>query len=195
MVAGSNKNVGRIAFLAVLIPILIGAWFAAPTFLPMFRWLHVDLKEIARTTNVPEAQLAIEYTMQVRYNPRGEGDPLPWQILSCNPTYPIANPDEDETNVLVRCNLLSGNDGTPPGTMTINNTFKDRYYNAKALRLPPGTLGRTNKRPVVVYNALDFTRMDITGADTAQRTVNTWENDNDWPERDDGWKAPGASSP
>lgn len=190
MVAGTNKNVGHIAFIAVAIPILIAAWFAAPTFLPMYRWLSVDLKAIAATSGTSESQLATEYTMQLRYNPRAEGDPLPWQILHCNPPYPITNPDEDETNVLVRCNLLSGNDGTAPGTTFINNTYKDRYYNAKALRLPPGSLGIKNKRPVVVYNALDFSRMDITGADTSQREVAGWDKDDEWPERDDGWNAP-----
>lgn len=193
MVAGTNKNVAYIAFIAVVIPILIAAWFAAPTFLPMYRWMSVNLKSIASATNTPEAQLATEYSMRVRYNPRGEGDPLPWQIISCNPPYPIKNQNEDETEVLVRCNFISGNDGTPPSTTFINGTWKDRYYNVKAMRLPPGCLGMKNKRPVVVYNALDLVRMDITSADSAQREIARWETDDEWPERDDGWKAPGAS--
>jgi hypothetical protein len=193
MVAGTNKSVAYIAFLAVIIPILIAAWFAAPTFMPVYRWLHVDLKAISATSGIPEAQLATEYAMRVRYNPRGEGDPLPWQIISCNPPYPISNPEEDETNVLVRCNFLSGNDGTAPGTTFINNTYKDRYYNVKALRLPPGSQGCKNKRPVVVYVALDFVRMDITGASSSQQEVAGWETDDEWEERDDGWKAPAAA--
>ena len=45
-------------------------------------------------------------------------------------------------------------------------------------------------RPVVVYTALDLVRMDITGADSAQREVVAWENDDEWEERADSWKAP-----
>jgi len=193
MPAGTNKNVAFIAFLAVLVPCLIGLWFALPYFLPMFRWTTVDLRAMATSTGIPEAKLATKFKFRVRYNPRGEGDPIPWQIIDSEPTWNSVYPEqEDESDLLVRCTFVSGNDGEPPGTAFINSTFKDRYYKVEAIRLPPGSLHFNSKRPVLVYDRMSFERMDISNADMTQRTVHTWENDDTWPERDDGWVAPGA---
>jgi len=189
MTAGSNKNVAFIAFIAVMVPILVGAWFALPMFVPMFMWTKVDLKKISAQSRVDEARLSTRFDMQVRYNPRGEGDPVPWQIITMNPPWSSVYPDaEDEDKLLVRASFVSGNDGQPPGTTFINGTFKDRYYRVAGLRLPPGTFGMNPKRPVVLYEASTLSRLSITDADMMQRAVTAWENDDSW--QDDGWSPP-----
>jgi len=35
--------------------------------------------------------------------------------------------------------------------------------------------------------------MDINSADMTQRSISGWENDDVWPERDDGWEPPAAT--
>ncbi len=193
MPAGTNKNVAFIATIAVLVPCLIGIWFALPMFLPMFLWTKVDLRAISTSSGIPEAKLGTKFKMRVRYNPRGEGDPMPWQIIDSTPAWAdVAGPEQDETELLVRCTFVSANDGGPPGTAFINSTFKDRYFKVDTIRLPPGTLGFSAKRPVVVYDRMSLEKMDISGADMAQRSVQSWENDDLWPDRDDGWSPPTA---
>ena len=193
MPAGTNKNVAFIAVIAILVPCLIGLWFALPMFIPVYLWTKVNLRQIASANSVPEASLATKFKMRVRYNPRGEGDPMPWQIIDSTPEWKVVYPQqEDEAELLVRCTFISGNDGAPPATTFINNTFKDRYYKVEGLRLPPGSLGFNGKRPVVVYNRMSLERMDISNADMTQRTVLSWENDDLWLARDDGWSPPGA---
>lgn len=189
MPAGLNKTVSRLAALAVLLPILAGVWFALPMFLPMYRWLKVDLGAISRQAGVPESRLATRYQMHVRYHPRGDGDPLPWQIIDSTPTFnSVHTSSEDEAEVLVRCTFVSENDGKPPGTTFINSTFKDRYFRCRALRLPPGTLGFNAKRPVVIYERMSLDKLDIGSADMMQSAVRSWISDDDWEERDDGWQ-------
>lgn len=191
MTAGSNKNVALIATIAVMVPILVGVWFALPMFAPMYLWTKVDLRQISTQFKTDHTRLSTSFQMQVRYSPRGEGDPLPWQIISMTPSWNTVYPEaEDEEKLLVRCSFISGNDGLPPATTFINGTFKDRYYKVTGLRLPPGALGFNAKRPVVVYDRLNLERMSITDADMNQRSVSSWENDDDWPERDDGWSPP-----
>jgi hypothetical protein len=192
MPAGTNKNVAAIAFVAVMVPILVGAWFALPFFAPMYLWTKVDLRAIAAAKSVPESALATKFDLQVRYNPRGDGDPLPWQIISMAPTFQSVYPNaEDEQELLVRCTFISGNDGKPPSTTFINNTFKDRYFRCKGIRLPPGSLGFNAKRPVVVYDRMSLSTMSITDADMTMRSVSSWETDDEWEDRDDGWSPPG----
>lgn len=191
MASGTNKNVAFIATIAVLIPMLVGVWFALPMFAPVYLWTKVDLRSIATAAKTDQAKLGTQFQIRVRYQPRGEGDPLPWQILSMTPAWSSVYPGaEDEENLLVRCTFVSGNDGAPPSTTFINNTFKDRYFRATGIRLPPGSLGFNAKRPVVVYNQLDLAKMSITEADMAQRSAAAWQSDDDWDERDDGWKPP-----
>ena len=179
----------------MFVPILIGLWFVLPMFLPMYLWTKVDLRRISGSSGTSEAALATTFTMRVRYEPRGEGDPLPWQIIDSSPTWKsVHTTAEDETELLVRCTFISGNDGEAPGTKFINSTYKDRYYKVEALRLPPGTLGHNSKRPVVIYDRMSLLLMGITDADMTRRTIQDWENDDLWTERDDGWEAPGAGN-
>jgi hypothetical protein len=192
MAAGTNKNVSYIAFIAIAVPILIGMWFAAPMFLPMFKWTKIDIEALSKKTGIPKEVLGTEYTMKVRYQPRGEGDPLPWQIIESSPTHDALYPEaESEEGVLVRCTFISANDGQPPSTTFINSTWKDRYWKCVALRLPAGSLGFNAKRPVVVYNRLDLTCLDISNAEQAHRMAGEMESDDDWRERDDGYEPPG----
>ena len=191
MAAGTNRNVAFIAIIGVMVPILIGLWFALPMFLPMYLWTKVNLGNISRATNVPQTALETKFKMRVRYNPRGEGDPLPWQIIDSDPAWKtVHQTQEDETELLVRCTFISANDGAPPGTAFINSTYKDRYWKVEAFRLPPGVLGFNAKRPVVIYDRMSMEKMDITTADGTQRMIAGWENDDLWPERDDGWEPP-----
>lgn len=195
MASGTNKNIAFIATVAVVIPILVGAWFAAPIFLPMYRWFDVDLRGISRTLRIPEKTLATEFKLEVRYNPRGDGDPAPWQILDTQPAWSTLYPgeDNDEEKLLVRCQMLSANDGKPPATTFINNTYQDRYFHVTGLRLPPGSLpGQVAKRPVLIYRPLDMTKMTINEGQGWRSNVAQWENDDDWENRDDGWRPPGA---
>jgi hypothetical protein len=193
MAAGTNKNVAFIAILGVLVPCLIGLWFALPMFLPMYLWTKVNLRAISAASSIPEAKLATKFKLNVRYEPRGEGDPIPWQILASTPAWKDVSPTgEDEDELLVRCTFISANDGEAPGTAFINSTYKDRYFSVEAIRLPPGTLGHNAKRPLIIYDRMSLTRMEISNADMTRRTVQTWENDDLWPERDDGWEAPTA---
>lgn len=193
MAAGTNKNVAFIAVIGVMVPILIGLWFALPMFLPMYLWTKVNLGAIARAKDVPQSALETKFKLRVRFNPRGEGDPLPWQIIDSDPAWKTVHPvQEDESELLVRCTFVSANDGAPPGTAFINSTYKDRYWKVEGLRLPPGVLGFNAKRPVVIYDRMSMEKMDISTADGTQRTISNWENDDTWPERDDGWEPPAA---
>ncbi len=193
MAAGTSKSVSFIAIICILIPCLIGAWFAAPNFLPMFWWTKVDLPAIASANSIPLATLSTQFDIEVRYNPRGEGDPVPWQIITMKPAWNTLYPKaEDEELALIRCTFISQNDGEPPSTTFINSTFKDRYFKAKAVRLPPGTLGFNAKRPVVIYERMALEKMSIGEAMRSQDTVIKWDNDDEWQGRDDGWSPPQA---
>jgi hypothetical protein len=189
---GTNAAVGRTVAIIAAIPILIVIWFLLPLFLPMYEWMNIDVQAIAQQTGKPVEQLQKELKLSVRYNPRGDGDPMPWQIITSDPQWAVVDPQaEDENRVLVRCTFLSARTGEPPGTTFINNTFKDRYYNATAIRLPPGALGQNAKRPVVIYRTLD--KMDVTKAmQTMSATDQGFENDDTWEERDDGFRKPGS---
>lgn len=194
MAATTSKNAAIVAAIAVIIPCLIGVWFVLPFFLPMYLWTKIDLVRISATSNIPKDKLETRFTMKVRYHPRGEGDPIPWQIIEMNPRWQDIYPEaESEDQLLVRCVYISANDGESPSTAFINATFKDRYFTVKALRLPPGSLGHNPKRPVVVYDRMSMDKMDISTADGTQRTIQAWENDDEWEARDDGWSPPAAA--
>ncbi|MCS6971111.1 MAG: hypothetical protein NZ552_08915 [Planctomycetes bacterium] len=191
MATGTNRTVSFLAAIVVIVPILVGVWFALPMFLPMYLWTKVDFRQLAQRYQLPEEALRTKFRMRVRYEPRGEGDPLPWQIIDMQPAWNTVYPKaEDETEVLVRCTFISANDGQPPSTMMIGNTYKDRYWTVEGWRLPPGALGHHPKRPVVVYDPLSKDQMDIATADMTRMTVQRWESDDLWPERDDGWEPP-----
>lgn len=191
MASGTSRSVAFIAAVVVLVPLLIGAWFALPLFLPMYLWTKVDFRAIAQRYGMSEEALRTKFSMRVRYEPRGEGDPHPWQIIDMQPAWNTVHPAaEDESEVLVRCVFLSANDGQPPSTMLIGGTYKDRYWRVQGWRLPPGSLGHHPKRPVVIYDPMSKELMDITSADMTRREVQRWESDDEWPERDDGWSPP-----
>ncbi len=174
-----------------MVPILVGMWFAAPSFLPMYWWTKVDLNAIARSSGIPRSQLETLFDLRVRYEPRGEGDPLPWQIINMTPAWVSVYPNaESEEALLVRCTLLSQNDGQPPSTTFINSTYKDRYFKVKGYRLPPGTNGSNAKHPVVIYERMSLETMGITDADSTRTMVKMWESEDLWQDRDDGWEAP-----
>ena len=184
MPAGTNRSISYVAYIAVFVPILIGAYFASFSFLPMYWWTKVDLAKISASSGISQSSLETKYELEMRYNPRGEGDPLPWQIITMKPAWAA----EDEAELLVRCTFISQNDGQPPSTTFINNTFKDRYFKVTACRLPPGSLGFNAKRPVVIYERMSLEKMSITDAIQNQSAVQVWESDDLWDKRDDGWE-------
>ena len=60
-----------ILWLIVLVFLGIVGWNVAPMFLPMYRWLNVDMNAIATKHSIPIEQLDKPVIMTFRYNPRG----------------------------------------------------------------------------------------------------------------------------
>lgn len=190
MVAPSSpgKFSARIAAIVVLIPLGIIAWYVAPWFLPMWAWQKLDFEKLARDKGVPVAELRREFTMVVRHAPRGDDDPVPWQIVSMEPVWDKA----DEHQYLVRATVVSDRTGMPPSGLLLNSGHRrDRYFRITAWRLPPGSLDFNRQRPVVVYRGGSLEKLDIPQAESADGTIRDarWENDD--LEVDDGWMAPG----
>lgn len=177
----------KVAAIVVLAPLLVVAWFAAPLVLPIWRWRHLDLPKLSADTHVPIRELAQEYDVLMRYHPRKvEGDPCPWQIISSDPTWlSVDDQHADEDHLLVRCTFISECDGKPPSKLFLGSgSYKDRYWRAKALRLPPGSYGFNKKRPVVVYRRgtlekCDFTQSQVLEADCTGVGTEKYENDDD----------------
>lgn len=197
----ASKTLSRLVTIGIFIAFLIAAWFVAPIILPTWRWTNLTesgFTELAGKHKVPVAKLRTVVTMQVRYNPRGDGDPSPWQIITSDPAWKTLDPENnmDEQNLLVRCTLLSDRTGEPPGTMFIGGTYKDRYYKAKGWRLPPGAFRYNAKRPVVVVDMFEFDKLDIGASQVWENDLRSapWENDDSGiAEREDGWKPRGAN--
>lgn len=186
--APPGKFSARIAAIAVIIPLLIVAWYVAPLFLPVWRWQYLDFEKLAKEKAVPVAELSRQFTVVVRHAARGDNDPVPWQIVSMTPAWDKA----DEHEYLVRATVVSDRSGAPPSQLLLNSGHRrDIYFRATAWRLPPGSLGFNAKRPVIVYDGGSFEKLDISQAEAAAGNIKDghWENDD--LEVDDGWVAPG----
>ncbi|MHC5067020.1 MAG: hypothetical protein ACYTF0_00375 [Planctomycetota bacterium] len=209
MAAHRTDNVTRIIVLMVLVFIGLIAWRIAPMFLPVHRWLHVDLHDEAVAAGLPAQALLEAQRLRLRYAPRGAGDPLPWQMMidreGLTPDWE-KSPDGaavDEWQTLVRCDLVSDRTGAAPGLAFKGAAYYDNYYDVSAWRLPAGSLGRRHTRPVVLYDAGTFEKMPI-GSAKAQDAVirhglkkGEWladdELDGDFPWRTDSYQAPDES--
>jgi hypothetical protein len=192
MASGTNSSASKIATLAVIIPILILGWFAAPWFLPVWRWQNVDFQVLAKQSSIPETELRTEFNMVVFYNPRASGDPIPWQIVECTPSWRSVNPEHtDEEKLLVRTSLISERDGEPISKVWVGGTGEERFFSIRGWRFPPGSFGKNAKRPVVVYQGFSLEKKDINFGMTKKSDISGWETDDTWRDRDDGWRGAG----
>ena len=204
MAAGNKTSTSKIATILVLIPLILLGWWASSIFFPVWRWSHMDFEKLAAEKKYSEAELRREFHMIVRYYPRGEKDPFPWQIVKMNPIWSSdQEPDIDETDTLVRCDLISENDGSPPGLLTMGSgtTWSDRYFQLTGWRVPSGSFGRANsKRPLVIYKGFSLSKLPASGEEGLsagywrqvleldEPAANKWTNDDFWPDRQDGFK-------
>ncbi|MBA3710271.1 MAG: hypothetical protein H0W83_15780 [Planctomycetes bacterium] len=190
--AGSSSS--KIATLIVLVPLALLAWYLAPMALPVWRWRNMDFREQSKKLNIPEAMLKKEFDMRVRFHPRGDGDPFPFQLISMDPTWLSADEKthNDEDHLMVRCTLISDRSGNPPSSLFLGSTYKDRYFKTHGWRFPPGAFGLDKRRPVVIYQGDTFDKLSIGDAEVLDTEVNygagKWTNDDKDP--DDGFAAP-----
>ena len=156
----------KLATLVALSLILLVAWYISDMFLPVYKWLHVDMKAESLRTGIPQEVLEQEYDFIMRYRPRGrdDRDPAAWEILSMSPEWFEGNSDiwerEDEYEATVRCIFMSDRTGRGPAKIFIGGLDKDRYFKCKGYRLKPGAFGNTSPRPVVFYFADTFEKLD-----------------------------------
>jgi hypothetical protein len=172
---------------------LVVSWFIAPMFLPMWKWQNVDFHKIATERNLDESVLKTEFDATVRFNPRALGDPIPWQIVRMSPEWgSVADANEDEAGLLVRCSLIGDRTGEPPGGLWVGNTARDRYFRMKVWRFPPGMFGLNDKRPVLLYQAMTLEKLSIGEAQGLDLELRVVVNDDFWDGRDDGWSKEAA---
>ncbi len=142
--------------IVVIIPFCALAWWVAPNFLPVWRWKNMDFIKLSQQLGLPKDQLEAVYTVQMRYAPRGLGDPAPWQIMRQEPLF-----REEEENVWVRCSFISDRTGVSVSDLQLGSgTRFDKFWHAKVWRFPPGTFGQNAKRPVLVYDARTLESFD-----------------------------------
>jgi hypothetical protein len=198
MSTGTNTSTSKIVTIIVLIPILLGLWYVAPFALPMYKWQHVDLEKIAREhkdKGYTLQSLQKEFTFIVWYNPRGgrgSNDPCPWQIVESNPPWKSVYPNDiDEEKLLVRASLVDERDGEAISKLWIGVNPSEAFFRIKGFRLPPGTLGKPQGRPVILFQGLNLEKLDLTDGLNRESTVKQWENDDEWYDiRDDGFRPP-----
>lgn len=192
--ATPSKNGSRLALIAVLIPLGFLLYYISPLVMPRWRWEHMDNKweELASSTKLPQTKLKQVYDVVVRYKPRGDKDPLPWQVLTSTPLY---DPQNDEEFHIVRVTLISDHTGDPPSSFLIGSgNYRDVFFKGKAWRFPPGTFGFNKFRPVVVYDGWNFDKLESTEAyrwDGEMKETTKWVNDD--TDIEDGYKVPSAA--
>ncbi len=178
--------------LAVIIPMLIGVYFVSPMFLPRWRWENMrDFGALSTQLKVPAAKLRQTYQVVLRYNPRGETDSSPWQILQTTPLY---DPDNDDEFHVVRTTLIGDRNGEPPSKLRLGSgNYRDQFFTSTVWRFPPGAFGKNRFRPVTIYDSSTFDKVTSNEAYTwnGQMTDPKWTNDDE--EIDDGFKPAGAT--
>ena len=179
--------------------VLIIAWFVAPLFAPMYRLLYVDFMKESIRSGIPVEELKKEYEVVVFYNPRGndDRDPAGWSIMDTVPDWFESSTDawkkEDELDVAVRCKLISDRTGKPPSTVFIGSFPRDRYYKCKVWRFKPGALEQESPRPVILFQADTWEKLDrgiVFGYNAGGRIFEDIDEITD--EYDDYWLPPDA---
>ena len=191
MSTGTSTSSSKIALAIVVIPILIGVWFALPWFLPMWRWQNIDTEKIARehaAAGVTKAQLETSIDFVVWYHPRKKGDPAPYQIISATPAWKgLGDKFEDEEKLLVRATVISERDGEPISKIWLKASEQENFFKIKGWRFPSGSFGKAKGRPVIVYDGYSLEQVELGAAQVKHAEALSWENDNDWADRDDGF--------
>ncbi len=213
--AGKKRKDPRTYMLLFLLgAVVVTAWFVAPYFVPVYRHLHVDFQEIAAKYDIPQEALEQPQEMFLRYAPRGEGDPAPWQLISQQADqhtpdwlhrFDPATEEEGYGPMLIRVWVILDGDGEPPSTMRINSGLRrDLYWSGQGWRLPPGALGvGKGKRTVVLMRQNTWSKCDVTTAEVLHGAVRSglkkpdspkgYVTDDDpelYPTRDDGYRRP-----
>ncbi len=190
MSSGTQTSVSKIATIAVLVPLALLAWWAAPFILPVYRWQNVDFEKIAKEHELSVTEVRQEYNMVVYYHPRVgvANDPSPFQIVESSPTWHSVNGKNIDESMppplLVRCTVISDKDGEPISKLWIHNLDSERFFKVKCWRLPPGALGKNPKRPVLLYSSFE-TEDPNYGVPKAE-AIRNFENDDHMRDRDDG---------
>jgi len=195
--AKSQSSSSKIITLFILVVFGAVGWFIAPMFLPMYRWLHVDFSKIAadatkRGVPTTTAQVSTVYDIEFAHVSRGPNDPRPWVLLKMTPPWSevTGDPADDEEGKAIRCTVIGERSGlTVSDFMLGSNNFKDRFFQAKAWRLPPGSLGLDQERPILLFQGMSLEKMEHGKAESlnwALKDSKSWEPD------DDGW-APAAA--
>lgn len=191
--AKAKNSASSIITLFILAVFGVVAWFISPMFLPIYRWQHVDFARIAaeatkRGIPTTTALAAKEFDVEFAYTPRGPGDPRPWVLLTMTPTWAEASGDEsnDEVGKAVRCNVIGERTGLSVSEFLLgSNHYKDRFFQAKAWRLPPGSISLDPERPTILFKGGSLEKMEYGKAESlnfALRDPGVWEPD------DDGWE-------
>lgn len=191
MSTGTSTSSSKIALAIVVIPILVGVWFALPWFLPMWRWQNIDTEKIARdhaAVGVTKKQLETVIEFVVWYHPRKKGDPAPYQIVRATPAWKdMGEKFEDEERLLVRATVISERDGEPISKIWLKASEQENFFKIRGWRFPPGSFGKAKGRPVIVYDGYSLEQVELGAAQVMHAEAQGWENDNDWADRDDGF--------
>ena len=191
-----SKTGARLALLFVLLVLGAVIWAFSPLFLPRWRWSNIEPKweALAQQAKVSVPRIKQTFEVVVRYHPRGENDPVPWQMLTSTPLY---DPENDEPDHLVRVSLISERTGEPPSQLRLGSlNYRDIYFKGKVWRFAPGSFGLNKHRPVLVFDGWNFDKVDSNEAyrwDGEMKEAK-WTNDDE--DIEDGFKvAPAAEEP
>lgn len=196
---GSTSRILTLFLLAIFGAI---AWFLAPFFLPMYRWMKVDFaKEAQAATSrgfpCTEDQLKTVFDVEVAYHPRGDNDPRPFVLMRMTPDYFSVYPDDnwswDEESLALRIVFIGDRTGTPPSDFNFGGgTYQHRYFKAKAWRFQPDSLGfKTEERPVILYDEMTLDKFSIGEAQVRHEQL---INPRIWTPDDDGYEPPSAAA-
>ena len=162
----------------VVIPMLALTYFISPMFLPRWRWENMAWDTLAQKTGKSAASLQKTYQVVVRYAPRTDTDPTPWQVLTSDPLY---DPQNDEPNHIVRVTLISDRTGEPPSKLRLGSgNYRDVFFKGPVWRLPPGTFGFNKFHPVVVFDGYGFDKLESNEAyrwDGEMKETVKWTSD------------------
>lgn len=195
--ARSQSSASKIIILLLLVVLGAIAYALAPMFLPVYRWMNVDFAKIAREATArgmptSAALVGKQFEVEFAYVERGPTDPRPWVLLSMNPTWAEATGDaeQDEAGLARRCIVIGDRTGKPVSSFLLgSHNFKDRFFKAKAWRLPPGSLGLDKERPIILFDAMTLEKMEIGRAEQINYQL---KNQDIWTPDDDGYTPAGA---